>query len=75
MKTQIKKKITITLNEQDAYVLQNILNSFDWSSAGDHYFADLHDDLESFTGRMANTNPWVGKETLLKVLSNLLNEK
>ena len=75
MKTQIKKEITITLNEQEAFVLQNIINSFDWSGAGDHFFADLHDELESFTAQMANTNPWVGKETLLKVLSNLQNKK
>jgi hypothetical protein len=72
MKTKTKKKITITLNEQDAYVLQNILYSFDWSAAGDHYFADLHDDLESFTGRGPLTYPWIEKEALLKTLSELL---
>ncbi|MHC4238065.1 MAG: hypothetical protein ACYSSM_07495 [Planctomycetota bacterium] len=72
MKTKTKKKITITLNEQDAYVLQNILYSFDWSAAGDHYFAALHEDLESLTGRGPLTYPWIEKEALLKTLSELL---
>ena len=72
MKTKTKKKITITLNEQDAYVLQNILYSFDWSAAGDHYFAALNEDLESLTGRGALTYPWIEKAALLKTLSELL---
>ena len=75
MKTKIKKKITITLNEQDAFVLQNILNSFNWSAAGDYYFAALHEDLESFTDRESRTEPWLEKADLLKILSELLNEK
>ena len=70
MKTQIKKKITITLNEQEAFVLQNILSSFDWGKAGDHYFADLHDDLATFTNDVSIINPWDEKEDLENILSN-----
>ena len=68
MKTEAKKKIKITLNEQEAFVLQNILYSFDWEDAGKHYFADLYYALKSITDREARVDPWIEKEALLKIL-------
>ena len=71
MKTKTTKEITITLNEQEAFVLQNILNSFDWGASGDHYFADLHDHLECLTDQVSLTGPWLERESVLRILSAL----
>lgn len=61
MKTEIKeivkKDITITLNEEEAFVLQNVLNSFQWGAAGGHFFYILYNDLRGCTGKDTLTSP------------------